>query len=47
MECTTFVAEMQVPEAGEPVAVQNVYQALLDVSDRRVKRGNAIVQPWY
>lgn len=39
MECSTFVEKMQMPSAGEPVVAESIYQALLQVKDRRGKRG--------
>jgi len=45
MECNTFIAKMQVPQAGEPVAAKSVCQALLRVKDRRGKRGQRYPAP--
>src|SRR5437868_3954287 len=39
MECSTFIEKMQVPCGGERVEVRSVYQVLLQVTDRRGKRG--------
>jgi predicted transposase YbfD/YdcC len=39
MECTTILAEMQVPVEAKAVTVESLYEALKRVKDRRSRRG--------
>jgi len=39
MECTTILAEMQVPAEAKPVVVESLYEALKRVKDKRSRRG--------
>ena len=39
MECSTVLAEMQMPGEGETVVVESLYEALKRVKDKRSRRG--------
>lgn len=39
MECSTILAEMQVPSEAEGVRAESLYEALKGVKDKRSRRG--------